>query len=90
MIQGRRVDWEEGSADSPFPLLHPGDYGKDQQGAWVCITPNGLYGNLSNHSVIENDDGTITVSPSVLIKTRGRSSEKEYHGFIEKGIWREC
>lgn len=67
--------------------LKPGDYGiepYDQH--WMARTPNGFTGDLSNHKVTEHDDGTITVSPSILV-TRG---EKSWHGYLEKGVWREC
>jgi hypothetical protein len=51
------------------------------------MTPNGMCGNLSGHSVVEHDDGTITVSPSILVnKGEGNVS---WHGYLEKGIWRE-
>jgi hypothetical protein len=41
-------------------------------------------GNLSGHSVTEHDDGTITVSPSIL--DDGRSV---WHGYLERGAWRQ-
>jgi len=88
-MQGRRIDWQEGLGDTPFPLLTPGDYGKDKSGMWVCMVPNGLCGNLSAHRVTEHEDGTITVSPSILVSTM-RSSDGSWHGFLEKGIWRSC
>jgi len=88
-MQGRRVDWQPGNTDSPFPLLEPGDYGKDKDGMWVCMVPNGLCGNLSNHCVVEHEDGTITVLPSILVSTM-RSHDPSWHGFLEKGVWREC
>lgn len=53
---------------------------------WFCVTPNGLYGNLASHTVTEHDDGTISVSPSILVKAHDGS----FHGYLERGIWREC
>lgn len=47
--------------------LPNGGYGKDSAGIWCVVTPNGRYGSLANHSVVEHDDGTITVSPSILV-----------------------
>lgn len=57
--------------------------------SWWCRTPNGHMGNLRNHDVTENDDGTITVAPSILVTTRINGVDKElYHGFLVKGEWR--
>lgn len=52
---------------------------------WSVCTPNGLFGNLGKHEVIEHDDGTITVSPSILVR-----GDEEWHGFLENGVWREA
>ncbi len=67
--------------------LEPGDYGKrPANGQWYCCTPNGHLGNLSRHDVVEHEDGTITVSPSILV-----SADVElWHGFLERGVWRSC
>lgn len=83
-MTGTRRDIESG-------LLKPGEYGK-VQGVWHCQAPRetpdgfGYLGNLSRHTITEHEDGTITVSPSILI-TRHDGS---WHGFLECGIWREC
>ena len=44
-----------------------GSYAKDSRGVWCVVTPNGRYGSLASHDVTENADGTITVSPSILV-----------------------
>ena len=67
--------------------LRPGEYGF-WRGRWWCKTPNGLGGALSGHEVIEHDDGTITVSPSILVKQG--TDGPEWHGFLERGEWREA
>lgn len=57
---------------------------------WFVITPNGLVGNLGNHTVREEDDGSITVAPgdgssnSILVGGAGRGS---WHGYITRGLW---
>jgi hypothetical protein len=51
---------------------------------WMVRTPNGHLGNLSNHDVVENADGTITVSPSILVSD---STGELYHGFLVNGEW---
>jgi hypothetical protein len=81
---GRRIDFEE---EDRLPLLE-GDYGKDSQGIWYAVPPNFKvgYANLSKHKVIEHEDKTITVSPSILVQNH----IQKWHGYLEKGIWREC
>lgn len=57
----------------------------DGKRTWMVRTPNGHLGNLAAHDVTEHEDGTITVSPSILV-----SSPQEgelYHGFLTKGEW---
>lgn len=80
---GRRVH-----ADSSDDLhLEAGDYGiHPVDGNWYACAPDGKMANLSLHSVIEHDDGTITVSPSILITAH----DGQWHGFLERGIWREA
>jgi hypothetical protein len=68
--------------------LQPGEYGRhvhDQH--WIGRTPNGHLCNLSRHEVVEHEDETITVSPSIAVsKSR---DEVVWHGFLERGVWRE-
>jgi len=69
-------------------LPNPGEYGKDERdGHWFCVAPNGMHGNLRAHDVVEHDDGTITVSPSILIT---QPNVGQWHGYLERGVWREC
>lgn len=93
ITQGERV------ADDTAPhLLKPGEYLKIPYKSeeprwpgktyWMCCTPNGLLGNLLNHNIVENEDKTITVSPSILVK--GGNQCPTWHGYLEKGVWREC
>lgn len=81
-MQGKRLDRPDDS------IPQPGEYGKGSNGNWQCCPPEHPehLGNLSNHQVIEHEDGTITVSPSILI-THWR--EGAWHGYLERGIWRE-
>jgi hypothetical protein len=64
-----------------------GDYGKID-GIWHACTPSGSLGNLGGHTITEHEDGTITVSPSILV-TDGET-KKQWHGYLERGVWREC
>ncbi len=82
---GRRIQIE----DLQNVRFAPGDYGRDPQGRWWCRCPRGSMGNLSQHEVTEHEDGTITVSPSILIDA-GSQPEQNWHGHLERGVWREC
>lgn len=72
---------------APHELL-PGEYGKwRDDGNWYGIPPNtDLCANLKAHKIDEHDDGTITVSPSILVGD-GRAS---WHGYLVHGIWTSC
>ncbi len=86
--EGRRVP------DGTEPHFYePGDYGRwnDCWYARAPVTePRPLQGNLGNHDVTEHDDGTITVSPSILIHARWAGKDIEWHGYLERGTWRQC
>lgn len=84
--QGKRI-YTEG--DGYPELEEPGTYGKTVNG-WYCCSPNGMLGNLNSHSVTEHKDGTITVSPSILITENLPTGNIQWHGFLERGVWREA
>lgn len=47
----------------------------------VCIPP---------HSYTENEDGTLTISPSIGETMRGGTGESDgWHGYLENGKWRQ-
>lgn len=82
MQVGKRVDRPDDS------LFESGEYGKISNGDWYCCPPDSdLIGNLAGHEVVEHEDGTITVYPSILINARHKG--QEWHGFLERGVWRE-
>jgi hypothetical protein len=68
-MQGRRLpdidlrephDWRESQ---------PGDYCKvtgEGPDRWYIRDPDGHVGTLISHTIIEHEDGTITVSPSIF------------------------
>ena len=72
--------------------LAPGDYGKHPDGKWYARPPSApdehFTGCLSGHDVVEHEDGTITVSPSILITGHEGDCEAKWHGFLERGVWR--
>ena len=90
-MKGRRI-MPDDEGHLQLHEFQPGDYGRataeELQGrvasSWMCCTPNGMLGNLSKHEVTEHEDGTITVSPSILV-----TGEKSWHGYLERGVWRE-
>lgn len=82
---GKRV---EGKEPHEFD---PGDYGlwAGSEGyGFFARTMNGHLANLGGHQVVEHEDGTITVSPSILV-SKGPNNPV-WHGFLERGVWREC
>lgn len=81
--------------DNPDDLIPAiGQYGKGSDGKWFGCPPQvmtedddfPLTANLSGHQVVEHEDGTITVSPSILITTY---TGRQWHGFLTAGMWRE-
>jgi hypothetical protein len=87
-MQGIRVREWDGQA-----LLNEGEYAQSPNGGtWYCCAPGNYLGNLGAHSVIEHEDGSITVSPSILISTTDHKGNRHelWHGYIERGVWRAC
>jgi hypothetical protein len=68
----------------------PGEYMQGTAGRWELCLPTGIHGAINDKTwaVTEHHDGTITVSPS--INTTCPDTSRNWHGFLEKGIWREC
>lgn len=80
-MTGRRLP------DGDYAQAERGSYWRDpRNGLWYCVTPNGRMGNLGGHTVVEHEDGTITVSPSILVD---QPSHRAWHGYLERGVWRE-
>lgn len=50
-----------------------------------CPGPDDLIANMSSHRIEEHEDGSITVSPSILC-TDGEGGHS-YHGFLKRGVW---
>lgn len=86
-MTGTRRDFDPNDGAPPGGIPAPGEYGKWADG-WYGCTPNRMLAGLRLHDVVEHEDGTITVSPSILT-TRGSTGER-WHGYLERGVWREC
>jgi hypothetical protein len=62
------------------------------QTVWGYFSPDGGgIGTLMIHTVRENDDGTITVAPgdgssNSILHRSGKG--KQWHGYIDKGVWK--
>jgi hypothetical protein len=57
---------------------------------WLLYIPGCGVGTLSAHSVVENADGTITVTPSILMHGHNDGQPTTRHGYLTNGEWREC
>jgi hypothetical protein len=82
----------------------PGSYMKVSIGRrimWYIVDPNGEIGSLGyRHTVTEHEDGTISVTPSILADDPRPAFEQMggagpgaiagpgWHGFLEHGVWR--
>jgi hypothetical protein len=64
-------------------------YWKLDDGIWLIYIPDCGCGQLTNHEVVEHEDRTITVSPSILMYGHLGGSPSTRHGFLEHGEWRE-
>jgi hypothetical protein len=86
MLGNRRdlSEWNWAVGEEP----QPGDYGKQPDGKWYCVTPSGRYGGLEKHQIVEHEDGSITVSPSILV-SEPQVDDTPWHGYLEHGVWRE-
>lgn len=86
-MKGRRVECPyaaDGALVADWPV--PGDFFLYAGQGWRGVTPNGVEANLVAHTVTEHEDGTITVAPSIKA---GDHEHGEWHGFLERGVWRE-
>lgn len=65
---------------------------------WFVVAPGPksdqrMLANLTQHTVREHEDGTISVRPgdgssnSILVERR---PGERWHGYIEHGVWTEC
>ncbi len=86
-MQGIRL-YPDAEGNYPWSSIQPGSYFHKDGDGWYGMTPNGHMAALRKHACTEHEDGTLTVSPSILVS--GNEHVQLWHGFLEKGIWREC
>jgi hypothetical protein len=64
-------------------------YWKTEQGSFLVYFPLAdLLGNLAAHTITEHEDGTITVTPSILVTAAWRNAR--VHGYLTRGEWKDC
>lgn len=86
-MQGRRIY----PADDGRLHLFEGDYGWDLHIKCWVIRPLGCHaGGIPHHEVTEHPDGTITVSPSIVLYDTDEDGNtiEVFHGYLERGVWR--
>jgi hypothetical protein len=96
-LQGRRLPDADfrvsGGGWESWRDSQPGDYMKvkgmhigqpEGQEIWYIRDPAGKIGTIRSHTVIEHEDGSITVQPSIWDAPDG------WHGWLERGLWRSC
>jgi len=94
-MQGIRVLPDSNGWLDDKAMNSPGAYGRatatelNEQSRlrwWQICTPDGHVGCLDPkiHTVVEHDDGTITVTPSIDMSKRQPGA---YHGWLRKGEW---
>ncbi len=82
-VPGRRVYIND---EGHLPLAE-GDYGKDHMGTWFVRPPGQHAGGIPEHDVEEHDDGTITVTPSIV--QCDYDGRELWHGWLRAGVWTE-
>jgi len=66
-------------------------YWKDPAtGEWWVYIPGCGAGRCPNHHPTEHEDGTVTFHGSILMNGHHNGQRTARHGFIERGVWREC
>src|SRR5207253_672296 len=71
--------------EKELPEIDPAviSYWRDAAGLWWIYLPRAGAGVLSQHTVTEHEDGTISVTPS--IKLTGHGGVR--HGHLTRGQW---
>jgi|GEM_PF-5979221 len=94
-LKGRRVEnvkaLYEGKAGD-YVVVYPADpegirIPEGKISLWFR-DPTGEIGRVSQHEITEHEDGTVTVSRSILATTAEHGHD--WHGFLERGVWRDA
>ena len=94
-VQGIRVYPNPDGYLDPAEINKPAHYGRatadrvrdTRIGWWEVTTPDGMVGSLSPqvHNVVEHEDGTITVTPSLDMSQRRTGG---WHGWLTRGVFK--
>lgn len=94
-VTGIRVMPNDKGWLDPREIDKPARYGRataaaaqgKRPGFWQVTAPDGLVGAIdpSIHTVVEHEDGTITVTPSIDFSKRRPGA---WHGWLTKGVFR--
>jgi hypothetical protein len=60
-----------------------------ESGIWWLYLPGCGIANLANHTVVEHENKTITVSPSILLTGHDAGKPVTKHGMFERGVWKD-
>ena len=90
-MTGRRIYLD---SEKVYTSLQPGEYCKYED-HWICRCPTSegnLLGTLDKHTVVEHEDGSISVTPSILCSMDYSPEHRQiqWHGFLERGVWRSA
>lgn len=82
-------EWKDAPAGA-YMLVDMGRYGEQEQphtDLWIK-DPRGCEGRVAHnvHTITVNDDGTVTVQPSIAPNDTNPGG---WHGYLERGVWRE-
>lgn len=69
-------------SDDEFPAFEPGTYCR-YKGTWWVMLPNGDLVDVRTWTIVENADGTITITPSM--QTMPPEAPDSWHGFLTNG-----
>lgn len=85
--------------DEP-PPAEGGWHRHEGTGEWWVCPPGRHWARIPNHQVVEHDDDTITVSPSIFYNQGADErwggdqpmpeAARPWHGYLERGVFREC
>lgn len=94
-VTGARIYPESNGYLDPAKIDQPACYGRataprvqgSAAGWWQVTTPDRHVGSLNPavHTVVEHEDGTITVTPSIDMSQRTPGG---WHGWLTRGVFR--
>lgn len=90
-LQGRRVEnvqalYDGKAGDYVIVTSDDPEAGPETRALWFR-DPTDAVGRVVRHAITEHDDGTVTVSPSILATSADHGHD--WHGYLERGVWRE-